>query len=560
MLYENRIKELKKVEYESTLGSPPISTVTLAENQSGTSLSLGNNSEFSETSSLSSKDSESKSNYVLATTGVYNSSSDITNTESYESLDIINANSIDSTDTLLKESEDKPKNINMMISAENFEMARKNKAKVLSLEMGITFHPIVKARNLNNTKDSNLTEAQRNKLRVMSSEFDMVLSSPSPIDVQSAPTIVQINRSRMMTSNECFNIQTNLSTDEVNQNTPKCDNDNFLVGKNFENVTTDSNKNLDVKKWATKKQGRLSLDLTKVEQKENDSSPKPRNPKFEFEKISPMSVDSAPLSTATTPSNQLVISFEKTDYEAHSASDTATELTTGTALSEGGFCFEIDKAESVSYFEKRKSVYNIQNHIENRILDKGISAKDAKTISNNCLEVYLQQSVLVPLITQMKLVTNELLRFFINDLHYLQHLNSLRNYFFLLDGEFARNITESLFEKLYDVNFPLELINSRTLKVLVYKALDYSTKSQDSSMCLSFRINKLPKIFELGDPDVLECISLTYKTTWPLNILLPSDTITKYDEVFKFLLKLHRVSWVLQNIFQVDYALKSSLC
>jgi len=120
----------------------------------------------------------------------------------------------------------------------------------------------------------------------------------------------------------------------------------------------------------------------------------------------------------------------------------------------------------------------------------------------------------------------------------------------MLDGEFGRNITEGLFEKLYDANFPMELINCHTLQVLVYKALDYSTKFQENSDCLSFRINNLPKIFDLGDPDVLDCISLTYKTGWPLNILLPSDTISRYDEVFKFLLKLHRISWVLQNIFQ----------
>ncbi|XP_030746020.1 gamma-tubulin complex component 6-like, partial [Sitophilus oryzae] len=159
------------------------------------------------------------------------------------------------------------------------------------------------------------------------------------------------------------------------------------------------------------------------------------------------------------------------------------------------------------------------------------------------------QKRLIPLLTQLKLANNEILKYFIEELKYLKHLESLRSYFFLQDGEFGRNITENLFEKLYNANFPLELINCRTLQHLVFSALDNSSRFQENSNYLSFKINSLPKCFDLGDPDVLDCLSLTYKVKWPLNILLPSDTVSKYDQVFKFLVKLNRVSWVLKKIF-----------
>lgn len=151
----------------------------------------------------------------------------------------------------------------------------------------------------------------------------------------------------------------------------------------------------------------------------------------------------------------------------------------------------------------------------------------------------------------MRLVNTELLRYFIEDLQYLKHLESLRNYFLLQDGEFGRNMTEGLFEKLYDADFVVDLINFRTLELLVHQALNSSSKCQENATCISFKINNLPARFNLGDLNVLDCLSLSYRVSWPLNVLLPSDTIGKYDEVFKFLLKLHRISWVQKKIFQV---------
>lgn len=175
----------------------------------------------------------------------------------------------------------------------------------------------------------------------------------------------------------------------------------------------------------------------------------------------------------------------------------------------------------------------------------------AEGIATNCLQLFLRQSVTMSLSIQTKLVNAELLRYFIEDLQYLQHLANLRDYFFLQDGEFGRNITEGLFEKLYDVNFPTDLINFRTLQVLVHEALNSSSKLQENTGCLSFKINNLPSRFDLGDLNVLDCLSLSYRVVWPLNVLLPSDTVGKYDEVFKYLLKLHRVSWVQKKTFEV---------
>nr|XP_022903750.1 gamma-tubulin complex component 6-like isoform X1 [Onthophagus taurus] len=172
----------------------------------------------------------------------------------------------------------------------------------------------------------------------------------------------------------------------------------------------------------------------------------------------------------------------------------------------------------------------------------------------NNLEKQIEKSVSIPLKAQINLIDNELLRHFFVNLKYLDHLKLFRSYFFLLDGEFSRNITEELFNKLYKGkdSKPTDLLNVSTLQNLIRHALDSSIKSKgEFASILSFKINNIPKNFDLNDPDVLSCLSLSYEVKWPLNVLLPKDIVAKYDEVFKFLLKLNMVSWVLKEMFQL---------
>lgn len=415
---------------------------------------------------------------------------------SSKSMDILNAN--------LEEQQQKEEiNQNFLMAQENFKAALRNRAKVMSIELGIETKNVVvpKARTKYGLHDDGmLTEAQRNKLRVMSSEFgieigDDVLNK----DVKKGEA--QINKEKMMMSSDCFYNKTTDTTDNVN-----------FINRNIVEAGGETNR-------------KLSLTIEKQEQ----------------QKPTPMSIDSTPLSEmASTPSSGKFWQFF-TQNEAPS--------TAATNFTDEGFDFNKNQEYVPCFTEKSTNSSVISRK------SKRVSLEEAENIKTNCLHLFLQQSVAIPLAVQTKLINQELLKFLVNDLQYLKHLLSLRDYFFLQDGEFGRNITEGLFEKLYDVNFPVELINCRTLQILVHKALNSSSKCQENSDCLSFKINTLPKRFDLGDLNVLDCLSLSYKVDWPLNILLPADTIAKYDEVFKYLLKLNRVSWVQKKIFEVSLKL-----
>jgi hypothetical protein len=75
----------------------------------------------------------------------------------------------------------------------------------------------------------------------------------------------------------------------------------------------------------------------------------------------------------------------------------------------------------------------------------------------------------------------------------LSHLHSLRSYFFLLNGEFAKTLMHSLFSKLYEVTTPTELFNTSILTNFLEKALvSLLSNTYANSELLSFSVLNIP--------------------------------------------------------------------
>lgn len=215
-------------------------------------------------------------------------------------------------------------------------------------------------------------------------------------------------------------------------------------------------------------------------------------------------------------------------------SEYSTALTDASEF-ENGFLFPMRISQNINQDAPKK---------ENQYED--FSKLDKPSINKT-----LHQSVLIPLTIQMKLVNDALLKYYIKDLGLLSHLNSLRNFFFLLDGEFGHNLTDALFIHLNKISRPEDLLNSRSLNYILAKALESSIKGNEiNGSRLSFSIKFMPKHIQNSSPEVLSCLSLQYKVTWPLNILISEELLLKYDKIFEYLLKIRRVSWVLDQDFQ----------
>ncbi|XP_076757782.1 gamma-tubulin complex component 6 isoform X2 [Xylocopa sonorina] len=181
-----------------------------------------------------------------------------------------------------------------------------------------------------------------------------------------------------------------------------------------------------------------------------------------------------------------------------------------------------------------------------------LSINDVEIIDHISLQAYLEKSIRIPLNVQSRLVNNTVIKYFLKENKLLSHLHSLRSYFFLLNGEFAKSLTDSLYARLYEISIPIELFNSVTLTNLLERALVHSFNNvYVNSELLSLSATDIPAQLHISDPTALDCLSLNYKINWPLNIILDGTVMQQYCKVFKFLITSGRVSWVLQEDFNI---------
>lgn len=100
------------------------------------------------------------------------------------------------------------------------------------------------------------------------------------------------------------------------------------------------------------------------------------------------------------------------------------------------------------------------------------------------LTACLQRSVMLPLTYQLEVVNNSILTYFLVNLDMYEHLRSLKDYFFLMDGEFSRSICHNLFAKLTKTLNPQELLNFSTLHNILDKALGSSISRKCPNLIL----------------------------------------------------------------------------
>ncbi|RZF42864.1 hypothetical protein LSTR_LSTR003688 [Laodelphax striatellus] len=168
---------------------------------------------------------------------------------------------------------------------------------------------------------------------------------------------------------------------------------------------------------------------------------------------------------------------------------------------------------------------------------------------HNCL----YKSVSIPTEIQHVFANDAVLRLFLNNEKLLDHLQCIRKYFFFLDGEYGRILTRSLFLELESAEHPSVLLSRHRLNAILLMASSSGPFHTSSPLTerLSFFVKEIPLAFLLTDPEVLNCLSMRYKLHWPLNIIISEDAILNYDRIFAFQLQLHRASWVLQQDFQI---------
>ncbi|KAG5682454.1 hypothetical protein PVAND_011805 [Polypedilum vanderplanki] len=183
---------------------------------------------------------------------------------------------------------------------------------------------------------------------------------------------------------------------------------------------------------------------------------------------------------------------------------------------------------------------------ELRVSHNEIHKLDTVTLSH-----FLQTSLTLPLSSYMDILNNEILKMYIQDLNILSHFKSLRNYFLLMNGEFCSSICHEMFLKIENGSKPIELLNYHSLHQMLDTALSGSRFYDKNTDNLSFIVQCIPEKFELYSPGILNMLTLSYNISWPLTLILNPETMNQYKCIFNYLMKLKRISFALEQCFQI---------
>lgn len=146
------------------------------------------------------------------------------------------------------------------------------------------------------------------------------------------------------------------------------------------------------------------------------------------------------------------------------------------------------------------------------------AAQSVQDVDRTSMLYFLSQSIRIPLRVQMKIVNDAILRVFIEEEGYLEHLTTLRNYLLLRKSEFCISLTNTMFKMAEQVKKPYLLLNNYTLSCLLQQALlaGNSRESIRFERKLYFSVDDvIPQSFDLQDIKVRDkrntgCFSFVY--------------------------------------------------
>lgn len=296
-----------------------------------------------------------------------------------------------------------------------------------------------------------MTTAQTNKLKVLMQEYGM---TPNNNEL-----------SRILTDNQGIIDRT--STNDNNQELIDSESSSGNTKENMNNnvlLTT----NIKLPEETTNMHGPTNDEKcsNRTDDANNEAQEPVLNNTQQNNIDTPMSCTTDNFTTASfhTPLSQIPNSDDifasVAGQEVSSLSDDMKSITEET-------CFESPMSSNF----KLPNLFGVNFDVKSSTAPSSLTIADVEMIDHTSLQVYLEKSIIIPLQIQTRLVNNAIIKYLMNEHNMLSHLHSLRSYFFLLNGEFAKSLTDSLYSRLYAIVAPIELFNSATLTNLLEKAL-----------------------------------------------------------------------------------------
>lgn len=371
-------------------------------------------------------------------------------------------------------------------------ICQENKLKVMSSEYHVRLNESLDSSQKPKSeplKPTSMSALQENKLKVMSSEYHHRLSTSSiteqtPVQANKPLSASEENKLKIMSSEYHIRLQNKTISE------PK--------SEPYHKELTESQKN-KLKVMSSEYHHRLSLDPVNTE---ITSTPKKLT---ERDLIKQKVLKEEYYSETEVKSKHNDIS--------NSSSTAQDDLSKITEENESNVETP-DESSAPQKFEKHVHFQDIESQSEPTIcFTREMQNFELQSIDNVDIEAvadvditslifYLVQSITVPLKIQMKLVNEAILKVFIEEENYLDHLTALRDYLLLRKPEFTVSLTNSIFKLIEKAKKPYILLNNYTLSSILQRALLASGSKETITFGrkLSFSIDdEMPEKFTLID-------------------------------------------------------------
>jgi gamma-tubulin complex component 6 len=445
--------------------------------------------------------------------------------------DILNANDKSASLELNNAIKDDMNNV-ITTTSTTVSDARKNKLKIMSHEYNMAVLQESDSKNGNKDASKPLSVAQKNKMKVMGHEFGKIDEAATQpiIKIQDYDKMTDLQRNRLKVMSHEFG-----SVDDP-MPAKKSAAMNEMTDLQRNRLKILSHEYGIEKESAVDKEPKLrklSLDLLQPEAKNQVPE-------------SPMSITSDHFSN--TESNEKTPEDTNTSTNNSNNNNNDDSNNSSNNVNDDEVEIEMIKAFEDAIEKNRKTFMgiNLNDSVKQVNDDNYAPSMDAISLSH-----LLQMSLTLPLNAYMSVLNNETLKMFIKELDILSHFKSLRNYFLLMNGEFGSSICSNIFTKLEKGIRPIDLLNYQSLHMMLDNALSGSQSYDPNTENLSFIVQNIPEKFELHSPSVLNMLTLSYKLEWPLTLILNPETMEQYRTIFNYLIKLKRINWILEECFQI---------
>ncbi|XP_065652504.1 gamma-tubulin complex component 5 isoform X2 [Hydra vulgaris] len=157
------------------------------------------------------------------------------------------------------------------------------------------------------------------------------------------------------------------------------------------------------------------------------------------------------------------------------------------------------------------------------------------------IKLLIQKSLFPGILKRYDRVCKLLLDLFKEEFSLHQHFQVMKNFFLMEDGgtmhEFCIELFQKAKEKTHWQDKPF-------LNIVLQDAL----QRRHLHLIGSLSVELQPHFIAASNSDIFDGMSLHYKAPWPVTIILNAEAEQKYNEIFRFLLKVKRTMWTLEQL------------